>query len=276
MFLRGKTIKLNHIRSTSISKSASALAALIRVSLTVFRQDIYVNVSRTEPIFHLETLAGSHACSHREQKWFLLLVKLARETVIVARAPSLEEIFDPVLKKKTWQVWPSPETALLLRQTLRQALKEYRCLLLFQSVKDQVDLHSRSSGLDSLDITIGNACAICTEAVSTCIDRHTRGDAHMNILETVYFTIIFVLRSIHELADLARITVNSHIFMILQTLAFWIDAILFRILNALDVRRHRFDIDELKAMLAFCSLVVVYVSLVNCLFKGCSLTILQV
>lgn len=98
----------------------------------------------------------------------------------------------------------------------------------------------------------------------------------MNILETVYFTIIFVLRSIHELADLARITVNSHIFMILQTLAFWIDAILFRILNALDVRRHRFDIDELKAMLAFCSLVVVYVSLVNCLFKGCSLTILQV
>lgn len=109
--------------------SASALAALIRVSLTLDRRELYVNASRTENIFHLETLARSLSCSEPEKKSLLLLVKLARETVTAVRVPSIKEFFDPVLGKNVQQLWTSPGTALSLRRRLIGALKVYRCVL---------------------------------------------------------------------------------------------------------------------------------------------------
>lgn len=124
------------------------------------------------------------------------------------------------------------------------------------------DRQCRSSGFDSLDETIGEALAVCAEAVSTCIDLFAGGSAYVHVLETVYFTVIFILRSILKLADLARITANTHIFMVLQTLAYWIDAIIYRCLYALD-ECGRFDLDHLKANMAFRSLVYVCVSAIS-------------
>lgn len=129
---------LIYFRSNSINRSASALAALIRVSLTIQRKDIYVNIARIEPMFHLERLAGSLACSDPDKKWILLLVKLARETVVAVIAPSVEESFNPILGKAAWELWPSPETALQLHQRLIQALKLYRCALTFLRLSDEM------------------------------------------------------------------------------------------------------------------------------------------
>lgn len=119
--------RLVPFRSNSIYKSASAVAALIRVALSHPRRELYVNVSRIESIFHLETLARSIACSNPEKKWLLLLSRLARETVIAVRVPPAQEMFDPVLGKEVRQLWPSSKTALLLRQRLIRALHVYRC-----------------------------------------------------------------------------------------------------------------------------------------------------
>lgn len=125
MILRGAA--LIQFRSNSISRSATALAALVRVSLTFLRREIYVNVSRIEPIFHLETLAGSLPCSRPEKKWLLLLARLARETLIAVRTPSCHELFDPVRGKNVWGLQSSWEHALHLRQRLKRALEVYRC-----------------------------------------------------------------------------------------------------------------------------------------------------
>lgn len=83
----------------------------------------------------------------------------------------------------------------------------------------------------------------------------------MHILETVYFTIIFVLRSIHELAEYAKNTANRQIFMVLRTVATWIDAVVVRSLIA-SHDRQRYDIDKLKAIMLFRSLVDVYVPVI--------------
>lgn len=99
------------------------------------------------------------------------------------------------------------------------------------------------------------ACAICAEAMSTCIDYYAQGNAYLHILETVYFTVIFVLRSIHELADdYAQIPANRQINMILQTLASWIDAIVCRCIEAY-YDRQRYDVDKLNANVLFRGLV---------------------
>lgn len=121
------------------------------------------------------------------------------------------------------------------------------------------DLHFRSSGLDSLDDTLGEACAVCAEAVSTCVDPYARGDSYAHILDTVYFTVIFVIRSIqdHGFAEFANDTASRYIYLVLQTLAFWVDAIVFRCLYFINIRRYRFDLDNLKAKMAFMSLAQV-------------------
>lgn len=111
---------------------------------------------------------------------------------------------------------------------------------------------------------MGEACAICAEAESTCIVRFARGDAYMQILETVYFTIIFVLRSIHELAYSARVTANRHIYMVLRTLTYWVDAIVYRCLCDSRVQWGRFDMDQLKHNIAFHSLPFVCVLVRHC------------
>lgn len=91
------------------------------------RREIYVNVSRIERIFHLESLAGSLARSDPEKQWFLFLVKLAGESIIALRNPPATKIFDPVVGKNIFQLWPSSETALGFRQRLMRVLKAYRC-----------------------------------------------------------------------------------------------------------------------------------------------------
>lgn len=126
---------------------------------------------------------------------------------------------------------------------------------------NQGDLLFRFFGLDSLDDTIGEACAICAEAVSTWVDECARGDAYNHILETVYFTVIFVLRSIHELGDYAKTTANRHIYTVTHTLTTWIDAVVVRCLDASNDRR-RYDMDKLKAKILFRSLVDMYVSVI--------------
>lgn len=138
-------------------------------------------------------------------------------------------------------------------------------MTLSQSIINRSDLHSRSSGLDSLEDTLHEACAICADAVSTCIDRHSRGDAYTHILDTVYFTVIFVLQLIHDLTDCAKAAEIRHVYFVLQTLVSWIDAIVFRCLYALDIHRYKFDLNKLKAKMAFMSLVHVYLSVINSL-----------
>lgn len=117
------------------------------------------------------------------------------------------------------------------------------------------DLLRRSSGLNSPEDTVGEACAICAESVSTSIYYYARGDAYMHILETVYFTVIFVLRSIHELAEYAKNTAKRQIYMVLQTLATWIDVVVFRCLHASNFSQ-RYDIEKLKANILIRSLVM--------------------
>lgn len=101
--------------------------ALIRVSLSGGRREIYVNISHIEPIFHLETLAASFVSSHTEKNLFLLLAKLARETVVAVRAPSIGLTFNRDLWNIVLQLWPSPETAERLRDRLKRVLELYRC-----------------------------------------------------------------------------------------------------------------------------------------------------
>lgn len=81
----------------------------------------------------------------------------------------------------------------------------------------------------------------------------------MHILQTVYFAVIFVLRSIHELGIFADITKDRHIKMVLRTLACWMDAIVYRCLFYSTFLRRTFDMDLLKNSIAFRSLALVYV-----------------
>lgn len=118
---------------------------------------------------------------------------------------------------------------------------------------------SRCSGFDSLDLTIGEACAICAESLSTCIDYSARGEAYMHILESVYFSVVFILSSAQELADCSRSTASGQIFIVLRTLTAWIDAITYRILYDVGYREERFDMDLLKVAMSFRSLVSMYV-----------------
>lgn len=121
---------LIHFRSDSINRSALALAALIRVSLSIDRREVYDHVSRIEPIFHLETLAGSLVCSHPEKMFFLLLVKLARATLTANREAGdlLEEFFDPFHDRATLQLTPLLRQASDLRRRLRRVLDLYKCV----------------------------------------------------------------------------------------------------------------------------------------------------
>lgn len=113
------------------------MAALVRVSLTNSRKDIYVNVSQIEPIFHLETLTGPLDCSDPEKKWFRLLIKLARTTVVTLREPDglLELVFDPFLKTAEDQLWPTLDQAQDLRHRLIRVLESYKCVLSLLTLK---------------------------------------------------------------------------------------------------------------------------------------------
>lgn len=124
------------------------------------------------------------------------------------------------------------------------------------------DLLSRSSGHACLEDTIGEACAVCAEAISTCIVECARGNAYMHILETVYFSVIFIIQSVHELFKHEKTAVNTLIYMILSTLVSWIDSLVFRCINVL-YDRQRYDIDKLRAKLLFRSLVDLYVSVID-------------
>lgn len=119
-----------HFRSDSINRSALALAALIRVSLSVARREAYDNVSRIEPIFHLETPAMSLDCSHPEKMFFLLLVKLARATLTAIRDSTIfiEDVFDPFYDCMFSQLRPSSRQASDLRRRLRRVLDLYKCV----------------------------------------------------------------------------------------------------------------------------------------------------
>lgn len=122
---------LIHFRSDSINRSALALAALIRVSLAINRREVYDNVSRIEPIFHLETLLRSLDCSHPEKMFFLLLVKLARATLTVIRHTYdfVEHVFDPFYDCMHLQLTPLLRQASDLRRRLRRVLNMYKCVL---------------------------------------------------------------------------------------------------------------------------------------------------
>lgn len=124
MILRG--VALIQLRSNSINRSASALAALVRVSLTYNGTEIDVYGSHITPISHLETLAGSLPCSRSENKWFIILSRLARKRLIAVRRLSCHDFLGPV-GKVFWGIQPPREHALRLRQRLRRALKVYRC-----------------------------------------------------------------------------------------------------------------------------------------------------
>lgn len=123
------------------------------------------------------------------------------------------------------------------------------------------DLHCRLTGFDSLEDTIGEALAVCAEAVSTCIHPNARGDPYIHVLETVYFTIIFILQSIPKLANLARTTASNLIYMVLQALASWVNMIVYRCLHALH-ECLRIDENKVMAKIAFHSLTYVCVSAV--------------
>lgn len=120
-------------------------------------------------------------------------------------------------------------------------------------------VHSRISGYAALDTVLEEACDICAVAVSTCIHRGARGDAYMHILETVYLTVIFILRSINELAGYSTVSQNKIQSMVLRTLAFWIDMIVYQCIDATDCDEHCFNIIALQAGIMFRSLVLVYV-----------------
>lgn len=257
-------------RSKSIYRSASALTALICVSLSGGRREIYVNISHIESIFHLETLAASFVSSHTEKNLFLLLAKLARETVVAVRAPSIGLTFDRDLWNIVLQLWPSPETAERLRDRLKRVLELYRCATpSFPYIIVKIEISYRLSGFRSLVNTIGEACAICAEAASTCISRYARSEVYMHILETVYFAVIFILRSINQTANYFRSTADRHVYMILRALTSWVDAIVYRCLCAVTFRPERFDMNALEAKMSFRSLVLSYVpiTIYCCLFR---------
>lgn len=79
---------LTCFRSNSVHRSAAAVAALLRLSMTSHDYDsFYRSVAVVEPIFHLETLAKALCNSHPEKIFYLLLLNLARAQLILFRAP---------------------------------------------------------------------------------------------------------------------------------------------------------------------------------------------
>lgn len=100
------------------------------MSISTNRREIYISVANLEHIFHLETLAGSLACSDPEKKWFLLLTKLARQSLIIVKRPIVRMCIDPdqiqVEESLNLYLRPFFEKALYLRQRLTRVLKIYR------------------------------------------------------------------------------------------------------------------------------------------------------
>lgn len=82
----------------------------------------------------------------------------------------------------------------------------------------------------------------------------------MHILETVYLTVIFIIRSINELAGYSTVSQNKIQSMVLQTLASWIDMIVFQCIFAIDCDA-RFSISMLHACMMFRCVALVYVSM---------------
>lgn len=80
----------------------------------------------------------------------------------------------------------------------------------------------------------------------------------MHILETVYFTVVFILRSIHEKANFTG-TISKYIYMVIRTLTSWIERIVYQCLYNIGCHC-RFDENLLKANCAFCALILVYVT----------------
>lgn len=193
------------------------------------------------------------------------MAKLARETVIAVTIPSAPKTFDSVLGREGFYLTPSAETAQCLRLKLIRALELYRCAFTLKFVINLTNrdgFSSRTSGFNYPEVVLGNVFAVCAEAISTCIEYCAQGDACMHILETVYYATIFILRSIHALAEFAKVTANRHIFLVVRTIACWTDAMVFRCLYAFDYRSTKFDEDLLKAYMAFRSVVLVYVSVI--------------
>lgn len=104
------------------------MAALIRVSLSAVLREVYVNLSCEDYISNLENLAGSLARSHPEKKYFLLLARLARETLIGVKVPTTQMLLDPFSGGTVEQLWPSSDQAQGLHQRLVQVLELYRCV----------------------------------------------------------------------------------------------------------------------------------------------------
>ena len=76
-------------RSNNIYRSAAALATLIHASVRegYYTAPIFAGISAVEPIFHLETLAGTLDDTNPDKKPFLSLVKLGRLANIFAGSP---------------------------------------------------------------------------------------------------------------------------------------------------------------------------------------------
>lgn len=70
-------------RSGSLYRSAAALFALVRLSISLYG-DFYVAIAAVEPIFHLETLVNALHDSNPEKGYFLILLGLARARYAVS------------------------------------------------------------------------------------------------------------------------------------------------------------------------------------------------
>lgn len=100
------------------------------MSLSAVLREVYVNLSFEDYISNIESLAGSLARSHPEKKYFLLLARLARETLIGVKVPTTQMLLDPFSGGTVEQLWPSSDQAQGLRQRLVRVLELYRCVLL--------------------------------------------------------------------------------------------------------------------------------------------------
>ena len=124
-------------RSSSVYRSFSALAALIRLTLSYSgirdHSDVYPSFAADGCIFHLETLARSLGDTCPEKEYLLALVDLGRVALIVGLR-SMQRYYDAVLRTELLdaislqQYVPSPPTQSYLILFLKSA---QRCLYCF-------------------------------------------------------------------------------------------------------------------------------------------------
>ena len=197
-------------RSSSIYRSFSALAALIRFSLSLLWSspfaDVYSSFATDGCIFQLETLARYLGDSCAEKEYLLALVDLGRAVLIEAYWP--KQRYDDVVRRTELL------DAISLQQCVPSPPTQCYLILFLSRAHNGVSIAS-----------VGKASIVFAKAYDS-FRWLLRCPSRCNI-ETAYFALLFLIRSLHTLyheRDNTRCPTRALRQLFLSTLYHWLSA----------------------------------------------------